>query len=416
MFRLDILEKGNNVIFNDLQGYLESKKKVSLWKPKDKKNEIEKGIWNETYLKNLHNTLKLFRYKNMSKRKSIKKQSLELNREKLLENLEYQEDHNSIIFQKTIKGRSIQTMIEKGIQNFGTIIEDAKKEFSKFIIGQKSANIEIKQIEERLKNDPVLQEDLKKIEPKQTRNYITSLEKELQRLQSEKRAHALFLLAERERYYREALKFQDERTVEETFKKDDVVLYLENVLLEGIQSEDNSRKFIHGLIQKIDQGASMNVIGSNSQEIAEREQFVEHLYVETNCQIIEKENIKRFRSKQEDLLQTIHVEMFKDEYLFKELEEQKEFCSDLINELIERATLHEKYLDHQESFEAEELASEIVKKILDEIHCYETTSSSLNETDETESSSDKRTEVLVEQVVHNVLLDVFDDKSSDSLN
>jgi hypothetical protein len=42
----------------DLQGYLKDSKK-QLWTPKSPAKEVERGLWNENYLKKLHETLKV---------------------------------------------------------------------------------------------------------------------------------------------------------------------------------------------------------------------------------------------------------------------------------------------------------------------------------------------------------------------
>lgn len=367
-------------------------------------------------MKNLHNTLKLFRHKNLTKRKGIKNPSLE--------DYAYQSplkypkdgDQNKIILLQTIlKGRSVQKMIEKGVKNFKSVIEDTKKEMSKFITNQKPINIEMKQIEKRLKNDLELQEALKAHESKKTKKYFSSLERELQRLQSEKRAHALYLLAERERYYREASKFMDEDQLEETFKNDDVVLYLENCLLEGLNSdnEETSRQHIRDLIRKIDQVASMDF--SSSQEISRKNSFeAEKDQIRPNrFGEVFDENL---RSRQKIILQEIHEEIFKEEFLDKEIKEREKFCRDLINEVIEKAceTVSEirSQISRQDSIEAEQLASMMVEKILNELNT--SSSTSVNGTEETESSSDKKTEVLVEKVLLDVLDNVTDTTSSDA--
>jgi hypothetical protein len=396
---------------------LDSKKKVSLWQPKEKKQEIKKGIWNETYLKNLHNTLKLFRYKHLTKRKCVKKLALEdYSNAKTLEYSKNCENDHTVRFQKIIKGRSIQKMMEKGIQNFKVEIEKTKHEFSQFITGQKSISLELKQIEECLKNDLELQKDLKSDESKQTGSYILSLEKELQRLQREKRAHALFILAERERYFREASKYVDEHKLEEMFKKDDIALYLENILIEGVSSENvkTSREYIRDLIRKIDQIATLD----HSKGIIKAEAFDDVM----DPNNIEKTNNEYFRSKQERILKEIQADIFREEFQVRELEEQRKFCNKIVHELIEKIfTPQNPLIVSQKSLEAEELASEIVKKILDEISSSQNdlideykSVSSLNETDETESSTERKTELLVDQVIYNVLVDVLDEKSTSS--
>lgn len=145
-------------------------------------------------------------------------------------------------------------MLLKGMAKFHDVIEEAKethsiaairklfpKEFSQQIDNQEQILDEYRRVEEALKNDEKLQEELKKVESKDAGNLLNFLEKELHRLEGEKRAHALYLLAERERYSRQAAsmgKFE----FEEQFRSDAITLYLENILLEGVHraSDDNS--------------------------------------------------------------------------------------------------------------------------------------------------------------------------------
>lgn len=200
------------------------------------------------------------------------------------------------------------------------------------------------------------------------------------------------------------------------FKKDDIALYLENILIEGVSSEnvETSREYIRDLIRKIDQIASLN----HSKGIIKAEAFDDIM----DPNNIEKTNNEYFRSKQERILKEIHTDIFREEFQVRELEEQRKFCNEIIHEVIEKIfTPQNPLIVSQKSLEAEQLASEIVKKILDEISSSQNdlideykSVSSLNETDETESSTDRKTELLVEQVIYNVLVDVLDEKSTSS--
>lgn len=57
-FRFNLLEKDNSGL-GDLQKCLKSNKR-DLWLPKEQTKEVERGIWSESYLKKLHETLKVF--------------------------------------------------------------------------------------------------------------------------------------------------------------------------------------------------------------------------------------------------------------------------------------------------------------------------------------------------------------------
>lgn len=436
--RFSSIETENNTLIEDLHKFLNSKKRVSLWKPKPKEKEVEKGIWNENYLKNLHNTLKLFRYKKFTQRKNPKiyknllsDSSVEF---KMLDDSSEKTLESSLLMQKTIKGRSIQNMLQKGIKNFRDVIQEAKDEFSQHIDGQNLLALELKQIEDSIKNDQKLQEDLQAIESKDTKSLLSFLEKKLQRLQGEKRAHALFILAERERYYREASPFMKKHELDETFKNDAISLYLENVLMEGInnQTEEISREYVQRITRKIDQIASIDTKIENAPQNDSKSDVSFEITNEIKDQIlphvIDRINNEQLRTKQNILLGEIHKELFRDEFLSREHEEQQKICSEIIDEIIENV-ITEKFvpsrMERIRSAEAEMLASKIVEKILNEIsqnadqcgfrghHSYDDENddgsnipSSLTET-ETESSTD----VLANEVVYNVLSDVLGSSS-----
>lgn len=55
--RFKLIEEENSPP-SDLQQYLKDNKR-QLWRPKEPTKEIERGIWNENYLKKLHETLKV---------------------------------------------------------------------------------------------------------------------------------------------------------------------------------------------------------------------------------------------------------------------------------------------------------------------------------------------------------------------
>lgn len=55
-FRFNSIEK-ENAALGDLQKYLKPKR--DLWLPKEGCKEVEKGVWSETYLKKLHESLKV---------------------------------------------------------------------------------------------------------------------------------------------------------------------------------------------------------------------------------------------------------------------------------------------------------------------------------------------------------------------
>lgn len=55
--RFKLIEE-ENLPQKDLKGYLKDNKR-QLWTPKSPQKEVERGLWNENYLKKLHDTLKV---------------------------------------------------------------------------------------------------------------------------------------------------------------------------------------------------------------------------------------------------------------------------------------------------------------------------------------------------------------------
>lgn len=96
------------------------------------------------------------------------------------------------------------------------------------------------------------------------------LNKELRRLLEERRAHAICIYLERERYDREAseagrrqIEVRRRREHDEMFKQickiqqETVDLYLENIIKEGMEftSDEEARNYVKDLAKKIDEEA-----------------------------------------------------------------------------------------------------------------------------------------------------------------
>lgn len=457
------MEEDSNAILGDLQRYLKPNKRGLLWKPKEQTKEVERGIWNENYLKKLHATLKQFRLKKTTKRNLPKclfyhetptdspqtQHSVDERGEKI-----YQ---NALHAQKTVKGRAIQSMLQKGVKKFQAAIDEAKethsisairklfpKEFSQQIDNQAQIMSEYKRIEEVLKNDAKLQEELKKVESRDAGNLLNFLEKELHRLQGEKRAHALYLLTERKRYGREATALTENNEIENQFQNDAITLYLENILIEGINRAsdlESSREYIRRMTHKIDRKASKivtfneniseesnteNVSDEPTNEIPDHKVVVELLKDQIFPNLFDRVKNEQMKIKQKRFLLDAHHELFKEEFLLLQRDEEKKICSDILDEIIENSvSLESNKKERQDSLEAEQLATQLIDQILSEIinsnfEFSTSTSDDSNSTScdydgddsngqsitetETESSAD----LLARQVVQNVLTDILE--------
>lgn len=394
-------------------------RKQKLWVPKEPTKEVERGIWNENYLKRLHETLKQFRRKDSqhNKRKNFDKCSMKEPETPLtflpIQTLDEDIDENyqnKILIQKTIKGRAIQSMLLNGMKKVQAAIQEAKEtlsisavrklfpnDFSQQIDCQEIILSEYHRVEEILKNDKRLQEELKHFKSKDASNMLKYFGEEINRLQNEKQSQALYLLAERERYRREAENF-GESSCEEQFKNDSVSLYLENVLLEGINRafDENSRSVIREMAQKIDLKAKKEIeiddvneklpfqtINKNEDFITEEvknTKYIKHSDKKVITELLidnlipqffyESKN-ERLILKQKEYLEKAHYDLYKDEIENLRLEEEIRFCETFVDEIlesaldfVERTKLNE---SRQNSLEAELFASQIVEDILKEI-------------------------------------------------
>lgn len=376
--------------------------------------------------------------------------------------------HSTVYIQKNVKGRAIQSMLKKGMEKFREVIDEAKethsiaairklfpKEFSQQIDNQDQILNEYKRVEEALKNDERLQEELKKIECRDAGNLLNFLEKELFRLEGEKKAHALYLLAERERYSRQARDFGN-ADFEDQFRNDAMTLYLENILCEGVHrvTEDSKRSFVRNVAKKIDKKASRTVTfqetveeefsdESNTEEILntfdktvpDQNVVIELLKENIVPLIIDRIKNEQLVAQQRKYLCNAHVDLFKQEYERAKIEQERQVCVEILNDIVFEATERaqsswltspaESY-DTCDSKEAERLATQIVAEILNEIIDlkFEFSSTSSDQSSATESydgdysnvqstsDADSTTEILANQVVHNILNEILENSFS----
>lgn len=377
-------------------------------------------------------------------------------------NDEFDEIYQSTVcVQKSIKGRAIQSMLKRGMEKFRDVIEEAKethsiaavrklfpKEFSQQIDNQDQILDEYKRVEEALKNDEKLQEELKKVESRDAGNLLNFLEKELHRLEGEKRAHALCLLAERERYSRQAASM-GKSEFEEQFRNDAITLYLENILMDGVNRADNSRDYVRKIAKKIDKKASKSVTfdeeveqfsdESNTEDVSEEslkadeipDQKVVMELLKDNMmpQIINRIKSEHFLVQQRKYLVAAHNDLFSEEFEETKREQERSLCADILNDIIDDATKEfpspAESFDSRDSQEADALAAQIVEQILNEIieaNFEFSPSSSAHSSSgsydgdysnvQSTSEADSATEMLATQVVRSILNEILENSLS----
>ncbi|CRK86444.1 CLUMA_CG000111, isoform A, partial [Clunio marinus] len=277
--KFNLLEK-DNATHGDLKKYMKSNKR-DLWLPKGKPKEIERQMKSEKYLKRLHQTLEHLRFKKNSREKLSKSlifneplQSKNQSSSSLVVQVLDEETETRYVAtaraHRHTEGRAIQGIVSRGMEGCKNFIEEARKtnsvdavkklipkEFIKEIDGQDQILKEYKRLEEALKNDKKLQEELKRIENSDPSNMLHFLEKELKRLEGEKKDQATYLLAEHERYKLKSLSMGGIH-LQKQFKNDALTLYLENILIAAIHrvNDEISRDYIRMFTNKIDQRAS----------------------------------------------------------------------------------------------------------------------------------------------------------------
>ena len=364
---------------------------------------------------------------------------------------------NTIRVQKNIKGRAIQNMLTKGMSKYHDVIEEIKethsiaavkklfpKEFAQQIDNQVSILNEYKRIEVALKNDEKLQEELKKVESKDAGNLLSFLEKELHRLEGEKRAHALYLLAERERYSRQAISM-GKTEFEEQFRNDAITLYLENILLDGVNriADEESREYIRKVAKKIDRKASKTVTFDEEKEyisnesnnedlnavsIPEQKVVMELLKENMVPKLLDRIKNEQLVSQQRKFLIEAHQSLYSQEVEKLTEDEEVNICAEILNEIIEESMKKSPKFNRTDSQDsADILAGRIVDSIINDIMSsnfdYSTTSteqsSSCYDGDESEKTtssdySQSSTEVLADKIVKSIINDIMENFSNTS--
>lgn len=371
---------------------------------------------------------------------------------------------HQVCIQKNIKGRAIQSMLHKGMEKFREVIDEAREthsiaairklfpqEFSQQIDNQEQILDEYKRIEEALKNDEILQEELKRVESRDAGNLLAFLEKELRRLEGEKRAHALYLLAERERYSRTAATM-GKAEFEEQFRNDAITLYLENILLEGVNraDDDSPRDFVRKVAKSIDRKASKVVTfderveqysdESNTEDVSEgsapaddipdKKVVIELLKENMMLQIMDRIKNEQMLLQQKKYLMAAHEDLFRAELAEAKLELETKLCADIVNDMLESAMSQEfirvESVERRDSSEAGELAAQIVEQILNEMieanfeftpsasESHSSSDSYDGDYSNVQSTSDAEsiTDALANQVVQSILMEILENSFS----
>uniref|UniRef100_A0A182MT27 Cilia- and flagella-associated protein 91 n=1 Tax=Anopheles culicifacies TaxID=139723 RepID=A0A182MT27_9DIPT len=259
-----------------------------LWKPKEVCREFQKGFWSDNFLRKLYESLKQFRNRKDSERaipqclivvssptESLIVSPIAPSPEKENDSL-YQQ---AVLLQKLIKGRATQEMIHRDYASEHDLMDDliashrlpVVEEFFP-IDGQHLTGTERTggSVRERylqiLKNEQLLDEFIECSTHAQMSSLMSTLERELTRLQNERNTQAFYLLAERERQLRESSDNENppaNADRKQQLGSDEMAIYLENALLEQADNVDEMREKIHHMARKFDEEADRRSDGSS---------------------------------------------------------------------------------------------------------------------------------------------------------
>uniref|UniRef100_A0A182NF86 Cilia- and flagella-associated protein 91 n=1 Tax=Anopheles dirus TaxID=7168 RepID=A0A182NF86_9DIPT len=260
-----------------------------LWKPKEVCREFQKGFWSDNFLRKLYESLKQFRNRKDSERaipqclivvssptESVVVSPVAVSPEQENDNL-YQQ---AILLQKLIKGRATQELIHHDYASEHDLMDDLiashrlplVEEFFPTDVHHPSAGPDGTggSVRERylqiLKNEQLLDEFIESSTHAQMSSLMSTLERELTRLQNERNTQAFYLLTERERHLRESLDQEpcapsvDRR---QQLSSDEMAIYLEGALLEQAENVDEMREKIHNMTRKFDEEADRRSDGSS---------------------------------------------------------------------------------------------------------------------------------------------------------
>nr|XP_019550497.2 cilia- and flagella-associated protein 91-like [Aedes albopictus] len=297
-----------------------------LWKPKEVCREFQKGFWSDHFLRKLYDSLKHFRHKKETKPEvpqclivvSSPTESLIESPPRVSEEREddilYQQ---AILLQKLIKGRATQEMIHKDYAADRDLVEDLIATHRLPVVEEffpidpiKTGSVREKYLH-ILRNEQLLDEFVENCTHAQMTSLMTTLERELSRLQNERNTQAFYLLTEQERYFREA---RETRHISEMKYQDneELSIYLENALLEKVEGDNlnDTRGKIQELVKKFDTEADKRI--SSVEDTSQNQGTIasclmDELLMPEIYRRVARENIKM---KQKPLLAEAHDAIF----------------------------------------------------------------------------------------------------------
>nr|XP_023022297.1 cilia- and flagella-associated protein 91-like [Leptinotarsa decemlineata] len=300
---------------------------------------IRETKWSAPVLKELHKELKGLHKEDVKQPLSLRTKvetTIEDSNTPEVEGIpevEEQKYQAAILLQKVIKGRAAQIMIYEGRDTCKELILELKHSVG-LLRAQKEEKtkqkfkVKAQQREECIQLNMVqrLQGSLGKLQGAVVGTLLDFLNKELRRLLEERKAHAMCLLNERERYIREAAEggrrqkeLRRRREHDEMFKQivkvtqESVDVYLQDIITEGMEfaSNEEANEYVLKLAQKIEKETDEAYKKAHTTSTDKQDEMIADLILHFVLPDVEKKIIRDKISKQQKHnLKTIHESIY----------------------------------------------------------------------------------------------------------
>ncbi|CAH1119833.1 unnamed protein product [Phaedon cochleariae] len=368
---------------------------------------IRETKWSAPVLKQLHEELKDLRKETkkrpLSLRTKIETAVEEANTPEVegVPQLEEDKYQAAVLLQKVIRGRAAQMMIYEGRNTCKELIHELKYSVGllkkqKEVKSKQKQKVKVQQREECKQLNMVhrLQGSLGKLQGSVVGTLLDFLNKELRRLLEERKAHAMCLMNERERYIREAAEagrrqkeLRRRREHDEMFKQvvkvtqESVDVYLQEIITDGIEfaSSEEAKEYIDKLAKKIELETEMDYNKHLDAPMHVQDETIADMVLHFMLPDVEKQLIReKITMKQKQNLKTIHDSIYSEFENLPKIERPPEIVSHILEDIQEKALT---------DTESGKIAYDILEDILIKVETGISASETLNDIEEAETLS-----------------------------
>ncbi|XP_022902075.1 cilia- and flagella-associated protein 91-like [Onthophagus taurus] len=296
---------------------------------------IRETKWSSPVLKKLHEELKCLRQVTRTKCR-LRVRIRDPPAEPPTPEVEVEEEDEDLeavtMMQSIIRGRAAQILVFAGRDNCRELIQELRSTHGvlneeQVQVFKQKLEVKYDQREESfcIENSSKIQEALNRLQGTVVGTLLDFLNKELRRLLDERKAHAIGLVAERERARREAAEagrrqaeLRRRREHDEMFKQvakvhqETVDLYLEDIITEGLEfaSTEEAKKYVTRLAEKLDEEI-YETDRLIKHDISEQEELIADMVHHFVLPEVEKQIVRdRIKRKQKGILRVIHAKLF----------------------------------------------------------------------------------------------------------